>query len=139
MRTLHGPKDYLELARAPGTPPEELARLAAADFPFVWRALAERPDLSTELLRSLARRPAAGWNGACLLGLIARHPNADREALLIVLAATADLLGRGERPYAVALALARRIELPAGEVSVLGGLAGASRRFRRGLRRALAH
>ena len=59
--------------------------------------------------------------------------------MLRVLQETVALLNQANaRPYAAALALARRGELHADEVLVLTRQPGASRRMRRGVRRNLA-
>ncbi|MER7282133.1 hypothetical protein ABT369_47665 [Dactylosporangium sp. NPDC000244] len=78
------------------------------------------------------------WGYNAVLLLVARHAGADRPVLLAVLGRAAELLRAGARPYAAVLALAERPELRPEEIRPLGGLAGASRRMRRGLDRALA-
>jgi hypothetical protein len=71
--------------------------------------------------------------------LIARHPNARPDGAAAVLRETLALLREPDgRPYAAALALARRPELDPEEILILAEQQGASRRMRRGLLRNLA-
>ncbi|MFJ5886643.1 hypothetical protein [Kitasatospora cineracea] len=140
MRT---PRYYLDLA---GASPDAavLRELAGSEYPFVRQAVAANPGTRADALFVLAARcrdvPAehGPWNDGSLLHLLARHPAADRPALLAVLDAAAARLAAGARPYAAVLALAGRPELRPEELLPLGRLPGASARLRAGLRRALS-
>ncbi|MBN1170683.1 MAG: hypothetical protein JXA67_00745 [Micromonosporaceae bacterium] len=79
------------------------------------------------------------WNRYRLLHIVAGHPNADRRTLLVALDAVLTLLAEPDgRPYAAALALAKRPELTADEIRRTLDAPGASRRMRSGVRRRLA-
>ncbi|MEU6074112.1 hypothetical protein [Micromonospora sp. NPDC047074] len=133
------PRDYLDLIADPRVDREVLCTLAASPYSFVRMAVAEHPLADAHTLATLSTEDLGGWDRRCLLATIARHPNADRMVLLRVLGETRALLRQpGGRPYAAALALAKRPELAAEEILTLATQPGASRRMRRGLRRNLA-
>ncbi|KDN82509.1 hypothetical protein [Kitasatospora cheerisanensis] len=130
------PADRLAEARE-SSDPAALRALTATGYAFVDQALAVNPHTPPDALAVLAGARHSVWNDNCLLGLLAEHPAADGAVLHAVLAAVAERLAAGERPYTAALALARRPELPADGVRALGRTAGASARLRRRLARAL--
>ncbi|MGW2092900.1 hypothetical protein [Promicromonospora sukumoe] len=115
-----------------------MRELATCPYPFVWQALATRPDVPPNVLGALVHRSDSDWNDNRLLALIARNGQANRSVLLSVLERVQQLLAAGERPYAAGLRLAGRIELTVDEVSAMLASPGASRRFRAGLRARLA-
>ncbi|MFI9163231.1 hypothetical protein [Kitasatospora aureofaciens] len=137
LRHLHDGADYRRLAERTSDP-DVLRRLARAEYPFVWHAIARNAAAPADLLVPLAARRHSTWNDNCLLQLVAAHPAltaADLDGLVPLLAAR---LREGDRPYAAVLELARRSELPAERLNWLGHLPGASTHLRRGIARALA-
>src|SRR4051794_19978120 len=76
QRVFHGPKDYLDLARSPGTTVDELRELAGSPYRFVVQAVAEHPRTPVEVLRSLIPDSPRTWNDYTLVMALARHPNA---------------------------------------------------------------
>lgn len=132
------PGQYRDRALAPTTTPDEMRELADCPYPFVWQALATRPDVPPDVLDALLHRSDSDWNDNRLLALIARNEQANRSVLLSVLEQVQRLLATGERPYAAGLRLASRSELTIDEVSAMLASSGASRRFRAGLRAQLA-
>ncbi|RKE21780.1 hypothetical protein [Streptomyces sp. TLI_171] len=131
------PADRLAEARTSGDP-AVLRRLVDTGYPFVHQALAVNPRTPPDALARLAGARHGGWNDNLLLHLLAEQPAVVGPVLEAVLAAVADQLAAGERPYAAALALAARADLPAERVRALGSATGASARLRRGLERRLA-
>ncbi|MFD8482232.1 hypothetical protein [Kitasatospora sp. NPDC059673] len=131
------PADRLAAARA-SADPAELRALTDVGLPFVDQALAENPQTPPDALLLLAGVRRGDWNDNRLLCLLAQHPGADGTVLGAVLAAVAERLTAGQRPYAATLALAGRPEVPVEQVRALGRLAGASARLRRGMARVLA-
>ncbi|WP_344399451.1 hypothetical protein [Promicromonospora sukumoe] len=115
-----------------------MRELATSPYPFVWQALATRPDVPADVLGALVHQSDSEWNDNRLLALIARNDQANRSVLLSVLERVQRLLAAGERPYAAGLRLASRSELTVDEVSAMLASPGASRRFRAGLRASLA-
>ncbi|WP_123814901.1 hypothetical protein [Myceligenerans xiligouense] len=113
---------------------DELHELARCPYPFVWHALAERADVTPEVLAMIVHRSDSVWNDNALLAGIAASPQADRQVLLAVLDRVLRLLADGERPYAAGLALAGRAELTDDDASRLLAAPGGSRRFRTGAR-----
>lgn len=139
IRGLHEPGAYRDLASNPETSEAVLRALADCPYSFVWRALAANPRTSADILTHLCMKRDSTWNDNHLLLLVARHPRADRDVLLAVLAQLKVLLTSVEsRPYAAVLALASRAEITPEEVQVLALLPGASARMCRGLRRRIA-
>jgi hypothetical protein len=133
------PRDYLDLVTDPRIDQEGLRALASSPYPFVRRAVADHRQTDAATLAELLASALSRWEQNYLLKAVAGHPHADRAVLLRVLQETTALLNQPDaRPYAAALALARRNELHADEVLVLARQPGASRRMRRGLRRRLA-
>ncbi|MFE7504381.1 hypothetical protein [Promicromonospora sp. NPDC057488] len=132
------PGQYRDRALAPTTTPDEMRELAGCPYPFVWQALATRPDVPADVLEALMHRSDTDWNNNRLLALIARHEQANRPVLLSVLEHVQRLLAMGERPYAAGLALASRAELTVDEASGMLTRPGGSRRFRVGLRARLS-
>ncbi|MFF0295049.1 hypothetical protein ACFYST_16650 [Kitasatospora sp. NPDC004614] len=131
------PADRLAEARA-STDPAALRALTAVGLPFVDQALAENPHTPPDVLARLAEVRHSDWNDNRLLYLLAEHPGADGAVLDAVLAAVAECLAAGRRPFAAVLALAARLDVPAERVRALGRSAGASARLRAGLARVLA-
>ncbi|PJN21935.1 hypothetical protein [Kitasatospora sp. CB02891] len=131
------PADHLAAARA-ASDPAALRALASTGLPFIDQALAANPHTPPDTLTQLAGVRHSAWNDNRLLWLPAEHPGADDPVLHAVLAAVAELLAAGERPYAAAVALARRPEVPVERVRALGESAGASARLRGRVARALA-
>ncbi|OKJ06632.1 hypothetical protein [Kitasatospora sp. CB01950] len=134
------PADRLEAARSSGDP-DVLRALVAVGLPFVDQALAENPRTPQDAPAALAAAPrgrCTAWNDNRLLRLLAEHPSADAPVLDVVLAAVAEQLAAGQRPYAAVIALAARVEVPAGRVRALGESAGASARVRGRVARVLA-
>ena len=139
MRRLHSPADYRDLASNPDTSDAVLRALADCPYSFVWEALAANSRTPADVLTRLCTQRSSTWNDNRLLLLVARHPRADRRALLEVLGQLKTRLAASEsRPYAAVLALADRVEIDPEEVRVLTLLPGASARMRRGLRRRIA-
>jgi hypothetical protein len=136
---LRTPADHRDLVHDPRTGPEVLRVLAGSPYPFVRSAVAACPRADAAALAAVPTDDLDRWTRNEVLLAIARHPNADRAVLLSVLDRTSALLGRpGERPFAAAMALARRTELGAEEVLALTRRPGASSRMTRGVRRMLS-
>ncbi|MBD0688736.1 hypothetical protein BG452_24385 [Streptomyces sp. CBMA123] len=134
---MHHGGDYLRVAERTADP-EVLRRLARADYPFVWHAIARNAAAPADLLAALSVRRNSIANDNHLLRLVAAHPaltGAELEGLVAVLA---ERLREGDRPYAAVLELARRTEPAAGLLLRLGQQPGASARLRRGINRRLA-
>ncbi|WP_433265575.1 hypothetical protein ACQPWR_00510 [Micromonospora vinacea] len=133
------PQDYLDLVADPRIDRDGLHALARSPYSFVRLAVAKDSRTGGATLTELIGGEFSHWDRNYLLRLVAQHPQADRGVLLKVLQETEVLLRKADtRPYAAAIALASRQELEPHEVRRLYGLPGASRRMRRGVRRALA-
>ncbi|GAA1658714.1 hypothetical protein [Actinoplanes couchii] len=133
------PVDYRDLASDPRIDQEGLRQLGRNPFSFVRSAVAQSPLADATTLAAVSLDGLDRWTRNSILAAIARHHNADRAALLGVLRETCALLHQpDERPFAAALALARRTELSETEVLHLIDQPNASRRMARGVRRALA-
>ncbi|MEU4621742.1 hypothetical protein AB0G04_17430 [Actinoplanes sp. NPDC023801] len=133
------PADYLALVGDPRAGQDILRLLAASPYNFVRSAVADSPRADAATLATIRVDDLNCWTRNHILAATARHPNADRSTLLRVLRETRSSLNRpGERPYAAALALARRPELTVQEIETLATCRNASRRMVRGLRRGLA-
>ncbi|GGV06968.1 hypothetical protein GCM10010502_72570 [Kitasatospora aureofaciens] len=72
-RHLHDGGDYRRLAERTSDP-DVLRRLARAEYPFVWHAIARNAAAPADLLVPLAARRNSTWNDNCLLQLVAAHP-----------------------------------------------------------------
>lgn len=113
--------------------------LARSPYSFVRNAVAKSPRADATTLAAISLEGLDTWTRNSVLAAIARHRNADRAVLLTVLEETRSLLNQpGTRPFAAALALARRPELSETELLDLISQPNASRRMARGVRRALA-
>ncbi|WP_372450951.1 hypothetical protein [Actinoplanes flavus] len=133
------PVDYRNLVSDPRIDQDGLRQLGQNPFPFVRSAVARSPIANAATLAAVSLDGLDRWTRNSILIAIARHPNADRSTLLGVLIETRALLNQpNERPFAAALALARRAELSESEVLGLIEQPNASRRMARGVRRALA-
>ncbi|MBB4748986.1 hypothetical protein [Actinoplanes lobatus] len=133
------PVDYRNLVSDPRIDQEGLRQLGQNPFPFVRSAVARSPLADATTLAAVSLDGLDRWTRNSILISIARHHNADRSTLLGVLRKTCALLNQpDERPFAAALALARRTELSEIEVLDLIDQPNASRRMARGVRRALA-
>lgn len=133
------PVHYRDLVNDPRIDQEGLRTLARNPFSFVRSAVAESPRSDATTLAAVCLDGLDRWTRNSILIATARHPNADRSTLLGVLRATRALLNQpGERPFAAALALARRTELGETEVLELLDQPNASRRMARGVRGGLA-
>ena len=132
------PADYMRVVDDPRLNYSGLGVLAGSPYSFVRLAVARHQQARAAHLLRLLDGEYTDWDYNAVLLLVARHVGADRPVLLAVLGRAAELLRAGARPYAEVLALAARPELRLEEIRPLGGLAGASRRLRRGLDRALA-
>ncbi len=133
------PADYLRLVNDPRIDQEGLRTLAISTYSFVRRAVAACPRADATTLGAVPIDGLDRWSRNFVLMTIARHPHADRSVLLEVLRQTSALLNRpDERPFAAALALARRPELSADEVLDLTRQPYASKRMAGGVRRILA-
>ncbi|WP_051826804.1 hypothetical protein [Kitasatospora aureofaciens] len=137
LRHLHDGGDYRRLAERTSDP-DVLRRLARAEYPFVWHAIARNAAAPADLLVPLAARRNSTWNDNCLLQLVVAHPALTAADLDVLVPLLAVRLREGDRPYAAVLELARRSELPAERLNWLGHLPGASIHLRRGIARALA-
>ncbi|MBE1878489.1 hypothetical protein [Myceligenerans pegani] len=131
---MRSPAAYRDRALAPDASADELRELARCPYPFVWQALAERSDVTPDVLALIVHRSDSAWNDNALLARIAASPRADRQVLLAVLDRILRLLANGQRPYAAGLALVGRVELTDEEASQLLAASGGSRRFRAGVR-----
>jgi hypothetical protein len=132
------PADYLRVLDDPRLDDGGLGVLAGSAYSFVRLAVARQERAGAAHLLRLLDGEYTDLQYNALLLLIARHTRADRKVLLAVLSGAAEVLRAGGRPYAAVLMLAERPELRPDEIRPLGGLAGASRRMRRGLNHALA-
>jgi hypothetical protein len=133
------PADYRNLVTDPRLGQEGLRTLASSPYPFVRYAVATCPRADSRTLAAVLTDDLDRWTHYSVLAAIARHPNADRPVLLTILSRTRDLLSQlDERPFAAALALARRPELSTAEILDLVDRPNSSRRMARGVRRALA-
>ncbi|GAB3848829.1 hypothetical protein ACFPIJ_56000 [Dactylosporangium cerinum] len=132
------PADYLRVLDDLRLDDSGLAVLAGSPYSFVRLAVARHQRAAAPHLRRLLEGEYTDWDSNAVLLLVARHAGADRPVLPAVLDRVTELLRAGARPYAAALTLAERPELRSDEIRPLGRLAGASRRMRRGLNRALA-
>lgn len=132
------PADYLRVVDDPRLNDSGLGVLAGSPYSFVRLAVARNQRATAAHLLRLLDGEYTDWDYNAVLMLVARHAGAGRPVLLAVLGRSTELLRAGARPYAAVLALAERPELRPEEIRPLGGLAGASRRMRRGLDRALA-
>ncbi|XVV13072.1 hypothetical protein ACQP2X_01570 [Actinoplanes sp. CA-131856] len=133
------PVDYRDLVDDPRIDQEGLRQLGRNPFSFVRSAVARSPRADATTLAAVSLDGLDRWTRNSILLATARHHNADRSTLLKVLRDVRALLNQpGERPFAAALALARRTELSAAEVLDLLEQPNASRRMARGVRRALA-
>ncbi|MFF5080663.1 hypothetical protein ACFY36_26725 [Actinoplanes sp. NPDC000266] len=133
------PVDYRDLVNDPRIDQEGLRQLGRNPFSFVRSAVARSPRADATTLAAVSLDGLDRWTRNSVLLAIARHHNADRSTLLGTLREVRALLNQpGERPFAAALALARRAELSETEVLGLIDQPNASRRMARGVRRALA-
>ncbi|BCB88702.1 hypothetical protein [Phytohabitans suffuscus] len=134
------PRDYLNLVADPRADQEVLRALAAGPYSFVRKVVAQHLLADAQTLAvPLPTEDLDRWDRCHVLASIACHPNADRTVLRRVLRETLALLREPDgRPYAAALALARRPELDPEEILIFAEQQGASRRMRRGLLRNLA-
>jgi hypothetical protein len=132
------PVDYLNVVTDPRLDQDGLRALASSPYPFVRHAVATCPRADPATLAAVVTEDLNRWTRNSVLAAIARHPNADRSVLLTILSRIRALLGRpDERPFAAALALARRPDLDPAEILDLTNQPYASRRMARGIRRAL--
>lgn len=132
------PRDYLDLVTDPRIDAAGLRVLAQSPYTFVRLAVAKEARADVAALDELLSGDFSQWDRNHLLWLVAQHPQADRGVLLRVLQEVGLHLSRSAvRPYAAAIALARRPELAVHEVRHLQRLPSASRRMRRGVERAL--
>ncbi|MBO1414932.1 hypothetical protein J0670_09995 [Streptomyces sp. FH025] len=134
---MHDGGDYRRLAERTADP-EVLRRLARAEYPFVWHAIAANPATPAEVLAVLSTRSHSTWNDNRLLQLLAAHPALTGEALDGLVDLVAVRLRAQDRPYAAVLELARRPEVAVERLNWLGHQPGASTWLRRGITRALA-
>lgn len=137
-RPFGSPRDYLEAARAPSSSSDLLDALAQLPYNFVREAVAEHPSTRTQTLHALIPAELANWNDRALLVRIVRHRNADRTVFSTALTRVRGALDAGQRPYAVAIALAERGALTPDQAHELGTHTGASARLRHGLTKAIA-
>ena len=137
-RRFHSPRDYLDAARSPEADKDLLAGLATTPYDFVHDAIAQHPHATAAILLAVVPRELRNWGHHSLLRKIIAHPAADEAVLALAHTRVAEALTSGYRPYSVAIALAQRGVLTAGDVEALGRLPGASARLRHGLRRAVA-
>lgn len=110
-----GPKDFLEAARHPSTPAEELEALADSPYSFVRTAVAAHPNTSSATLDRLVPSSVDSYPDTELLRALASNPN----TAAATLARIADhLIGRlnGGRDNQVAfeagIALFHRLDTP---------------------------
>ena len=131
------PVDYLNVVTDPRLDQDGLRALATSPYPFVRHAVAACPRSDAATLAAVVTEDLDRWTRNSVLAAIAGHPNADRSVLLTILDRTRVLLGRpDERPFAAAIALARRPELNPAEILGLVDQPYSSRRMARGVRRA---
>lgn len=81
MSKYHTPKDYLDVASSPGTPPAELRGLARAPYDFVLTAVASNSNTEPDVLASLVPEKIESWNEQELAAAIAQHPSTPADAL----------------------------------------------------------
>ena len=136
-RRSHSPKDYLDAARSHDAEAELLAGLATTPYDFVQEAVAEHPNATATVLLAVMPVELRNWGHHALMRKAVQHPAADDAVFALAHHRVAQALTNGQRPYGVAIALARRGALTAQDVEALGRLPGASARLRHGLRRTL--
>ena len=61
-RKYHSPKEYQDAAKSPETPASELALLAKSEYNFVRLAVAQNPNVTSEILASLVTDNLNSWN-----------------------------------------------------------------------------
>ncbi|WP_328474144.1 hypothetical protein OHA21_14385 [Actinoplanes sp. NBC_00393] len=133
------PLHYQNLVHDPRIDQEGLRMLAVSAYPFVRSEVARCPQADATTLGAVSLDSLNRWTRNKVLADIAGHPHADRTVLRFVLGeVVASLNQPGGRPFAAALALATRPELTEAEVLTLTQQPNASRRMRRGVRRALS-
>ena len=135
----HSPADYLAIARDPTLEEPAQMVLVGKNYSFVSEALAANPGTSATVLAEILARPfVSEWSWNRTLELIARHPAASRDVLLLVRDRILEVFRSGGRPYAAGRALAERPEFSPDDVRPLLDAPGGSSRFRRSVKEALA-
>jgi hypothetical protein len=81
MASLHGPKDYLDMARSAEATPEQLRELARSPYDFVIHAVALHPSTPADVLAALVPSDLRMWNDGAILDAIVRNRNTPESAL----------------------------------------------------------
>jgi hypothetical protein len=113
-RRFHGPRDYLDAARAADATSEELAVLARSEYDFVRLAVAEHPASTAAVLQLLVPESSETWNDQALLLALAAHPNSPLDVLEQVAQRVPSTLHNRDRPlgFAAGIELFKRADTP---------------------------
>ena len=95
MSGYHTPKDYLDAAQSPATTVDELRKIAQSPFPFVAVAIANHPNVSTDILDALAPNEAHTWQQHEIAVAIGGNPKASPETLRRLLGLLVQALDNG--------------------------------------------
>ena len=83
-RKYHSPKEYQDAARSPETSASELSYLAKSVYGFVQLAVAQNPNVTTEILTSLIPLNLDDWNEQDLARALTQNQKTSPEALALL-------------------------------------------------------
>ncbi len=138
MRRYHSPKDYLDAARDPATPADELRLLASSVYDFVRLAVAEHPNTEAHVLVGLIPQRIESWHEQRLAYALARRSNMPAQALSILAERLPPLLNRGRNRgngFQAGIALCNHPDTPIDAIQTMLAKASVSTDFRRALAR----